>query len=136
MNSRRRLLKVLLPAAVAAAGLGWIASNGLASNLVYYETPSDLAHAAPGQRVRLGGYVEPGSLERSGGAATFTVTDGQRELRVVQQGGVPSLFKEGRGVIVEGALGSDGVFHGDTVLVKHDANYQPPAPGEKPEARG
>jgi cytochrome c-type biogenesis protein CcmE len=51
---------------------------------------------------------------------------------VVNTGGVPSLFRAGQGVVVEGVLGGDGAFHADTVLVKHSNEYRPPAPGEVP----
>ena len=46
--------------------------------------------------------------------------------------GVPSLFQEGKGVVVEGAYQADGTFHADTVIVKHGDRYQPPKPGETP----
>lgn len=133
---KKRPVEVLLVAGVAAVTLGWAAGNGLGSSLVYYATPSDLAHSKPGQRVRLGGYVEPGSLQVRGSTVSFVVTDGRTELRVVQTGSVPSLFREGRGVIVEGALDADRVFHSDTLIVKHDNNYRAPAPGARPEAVG
>lgn len=129
-------LRALLLGGVVLAGLGWVAGNGLAGNLVYYETPSDLLHGNghPGERVRLGGLVESGSLQELAGDVRFVVSDGSEELTVVHQGGVPSQFAAGRGVVVEGYLGADGVFHSDTVLVKHDNRYQPPAPGKIPRS--
>jgi cytochrome c-type biogenesis protein CcmE len=122
--------------AVLAAGLGWVAVNGLSGSLVYYQTPSDLAagRSAAGERLRLGGYVLPGSVRRTGSSVEFVVTDGAARTSVVDSGGVPSLFKAGQGVVVEGMLGGDGVFHADTVLVKHSSDYRPPAPGQTPGA--
>ena len=118
--------------AVLAAGLGWVAVKGLSGSLVYYQTPSDLAagRSAAGERLRLGGYVLAGSVRRVGSSIHFVVSDGAARTRVVDSGGVPSLFKAGQGVVVEGVLGRDGVFHADTVLVKHSSEYRPPAPGE------
>ncbi len=130
--SRRR---VAILAAVVVLSLGWVATRGLASNLVYYLTPTDiLARGSSGEsdRVRLGGYVLPGTVRSSGSVVQFVVSDGQHQVAVVATEGVPSLFKEGRGVVVEGFYGRDGIFHADTVLVKHDNVYQPPAPGSSP----
>jgi len=126
-------LRVLLLAAAVIGSLAWVAGNGLTSNLVYYQTPTDLlGKDAPGQRVRLGGLVEPGTVRELPGGVSFMVTDGTHEMAVDQRGGVPSMFQAGRGVVVEGAYGRDGVFHADTVLVKHDNMYRPPAPGATP----
>lgn len=130
--SRRR---VAILAAVVALGLGWVVTRGLASNLVYYLTPSDiLARGSSGEtdRVRLGGYVLPGTVRSAGTIVQFVVSDGQHQVAVAATDGVPSLFKEGRGVVVEGYFGRDGIFHADTVLVKHDNVYRPPAPGASP----
>jgi cytochrome c-type biogenesis protein CcmE len=126
--------RTLVAVAVLAAGLGWVAVRGLSGSLVYYQTPSDVAagRAAAGERLRLGGYVLSGSVQRSGSSIHFVVTDGAARTSVVNTGGVPALFKAGQGVVVEGVLGSDGVFHADTMLVKHSSEYRPPAPGEKP----
>jgi len=115
--------------------LAWVATRGLAGNLVYYVTPSDLLQksaGASGERVRLGGYVLPGTLVDSGTTVQFVVSDGSNRMPVVATHGVPSLFREGRGVVLEGVYGADGAFHADTVLVKHDNVYRPPAPGQSP----
>lgn len=126
--------RVAVVAALVAVSLGWLITRGLASNLVYYLTPTDLLQrgVAGNERVRLGGYVLPGTVHDAGSVVQFVVSDGQQQMLVVATGGVPSLFHEGRGVVVEGVLGRDGTFHADTVLVKHDNVYRPPAPGESP----
>ena len=130
MGARR----VFLLAAVVAVSLAWLASKGLASNLIYYFTPTDLlkGSASQGERVRLGGYVLPGTVHDFDSRVQFVVSDGTNQMMVVATGGVPSLFKEGRGVVVEGVFGTDGIFHADTVLVKHDNVYRPPTPGQSP----
>lgn len=127
--------RVAVLAAVVLLSLGWVVTRGLASNLVYYLTPSDIlakGASAIGDRVRLGGYVLPGTVHTSGSLVQFVISDGDQQLAVTASQGVPSLFKEGRGVVVEGFYGKDGIFHADTVLVKHDNVYQPPAPGASP----
>jgi cytochrome c-type biogenesis protein CcmE len=123
--------------AVIVGSLVWVATQGLSSSLVYYNTPSDLlrkGHSAIGDRARLGGYVVPGTVVRQGGAIQFVVGDGTTRMTVLDTGAVPELFREGQGVVVEGALGRDGTFHADTVLIKHNGVYTPPAPGETPHS--
>ena len=102
---------------------------GLSGNITFFYSPSDIAeqHVKPGQRFRLGGLVEEGSLVR--GKSTlikFRVTDHAREVPVVFEGVLPDLFREGQGVVAEGALNAQGVFVADSVLAKHDENYMPP----------
>lgn len=130
-SSRWRLVACL---AVVVAALGWVAAKGLTGNLVYYLTPTDIGNhkAVVGERVRLGGYVVTGSVRHAGQTLRFTVTDGIRSMTVVDSGSVPGLFKAGQGVVVEGTLGKDGRFHSDTLLIKHNGDYRPPSPGEKP----
>jgi cytochrome c-type biogenesis protein CcmE len=83
-------------------------------------------HIQPGKRFRLGGLVQPGSLVHGENLAiTFQVADGSATLPVSYRGILPDLFREGQGVVAEGALDSSGVFRADTVLAKHDENYMP-----------
>src|SRR5690606_18249637 len=101
--------------------------NAFQSNLVFFYTPSQVfAEEAPkGRNFRIGGLVEPGSLERASGSVEvrFRVTDNARTVPVVYNGILPDLFKEGKGVVAQGALGADGVFVASQVLAKHDENY-------------
>jgi cytochrome c-type biogenesis protein CcmE len=103
-------------------------------SLVYFYMPSDLAAArvaqlaASGERVRLGGLVSKGStgFDLQQQAHTFTVTDGTSSLAVRYAGVLPSLFREGQGVVAEGRLTPDGWLAADRVLAKHDEKYMPP----------
>jgi cytochrome c-type biogenesis protein CcmE len=118
---------------VIGAALAWVATRGLAGNLVYYRTPSEVVtDARPGERMRMGGVVEPGSSREVDGGIRFIVTDGTTRVTVLGTGDVPALFREGQGVVVEGTYGTDGAFHADTVLVRHGSEYRPPSPGETP----
>jgi cytochrome c-type biogenesis protein CcmE len=85
----------------------------------------------------LGGLVEDGSLKR-GEATTvsFVVTDKRATLPVTYTGVLPDLFREGQGVVAEGMLNADGVFHADSVLAKHDEKYMPPEVAEKLKEQG
>ena len=102
--------------------------NAMSSSIVFFQSPSDIAreHLAPGTRIRIGGLVKPGSVERSADLRIkFDVTDGQNDVPVRYQGIVPDLFREGQGVVAEGKLEPDGSFVADTVLAKHDERYMP-----------
>jgi cytochrome c-type biogenesis protein CcmE len=104
--------------------------NAFQSNLVFFFSPTDVAeHRAPeGRAFRIGGLVEDKSLTRAGDGLTvrFRVTDTAQTIPVVYTGILPDLFKEGKGVVAQGRIGPDGVFHATEVLAKHDENYMPP----------
>jgi cytochrome c-type biogenesis protein CcmE len=131
-------LRVAACLAVVVLALAWVAIRGLTGNFVYYLTPADVvaqhkAHA--GQRIRLGGYVVPGTVHRRGPVLTFTVTDRTDSIQVTDTGPVPELFKAGQGVVLEGVLGAGGRLFADTTLVQHNGDYFPPKPGEPPPHR-
>lgn len=108
-----------------AAGLVLFA---LSDRIVFFNSPSDVVQggAVPGERIRLGGLVEEGSVVRTNGSLiTFRITDTGNSVNVVFDGILPDLFREGQGVVTEGSLGADGVFVADTVLAKHDETYMP-----------
>src|SRR5262249_32821645 len=131
-------LRVAVCLAVVVFALSWVAIRGLTGNFVYYLTPTDVvAHhkAQVGQRLRLGGYVVPGSVRHAGSVLMFPVTDRTDSIQVLDTGSVPELFRAGQGVVLEGTLGRDGRFHADTVLVQHNGNYFPPKPEQPPPHR-
>jgi cytochrome c-type biogenesis protein CcmE len=104
--------------------------NAFRSNLVFFFSPSQIAAGeAPKDRAfRVGGMVETGSVKRQADGVTvqFVVTDTAKSVPVVYKGILPDLFREGKGVVAEGRLGTDGVFRAEQVLAKHDENYMPP----------
>jgi cytochrome c-type biogenesis protein CcmE len=108
-------------------------------SIVFFHTPSDVAEhkLAPGLRFRLGGLVQQGSVARGDGThVAFTVTDTLATVPVTYEGILPDLFREGQGVVAEGALGADGRFVADTVLAKHDETYMPPEVAKALEEKG
>ncbi len=102
--------------------------NAFNSNLVFFYTPSQIAakEAPQGRTFRVGGMVEAGTVVREGLTVRFLVTDTAKTVPVKYDGVLPDLFKEGKGVVAQGQLGSDGVFVAREVLAKHDENYMPP----------
>ena len=100
----------------------------LSDTITFFHTPSDLTETGvqPGQRIRLGGMVEEGTVKKGPGTLTsFGVTDTIKTVTVTYDGILPDLFREGQGVVTEGKLQTDGNFVADTVLAKHDENYMP-----------
>ena len=113
--------------AVLAIAAGLVL-NAMRDSIVFFSTPAMVSEKKiqPGQRFRLGGMVEQGSLKRGDNlAVNFTVSDGNAQLPVAYKGILPDLFREGQGVVAEGAIDSAGVFKADTVLAKHDETYMP-----------
>ena len=111
----------------------------LRDSIVFFYTPSEVAekHLDAGQRFRLGGLVESGSLKRGEGTTvSFVVTDKRATLPVTYTGVLPDLFREGQGVVAEGMLNADGVFRADSVLAKHDEKYMPPEVAKKLKEQG
>ena len=116
---------------IAAVGLAvGLVLNALKDNVSLYFTPTQVYNKeAPQDRsFRIGGLVEQGSLKREGDGLTarFVITDLKKSLPVVYVGILPDLFKEGKGVVAQGKMESDGVMHASEVLAKHDENYMPP----------
>ena len=108
-------------------------------SIAYFYVPGDLAKAdvAPGTRIRLGGLVESGTVKRGeGSTVTFTVTDTLANVPVTYTGILPDLFREGQGVVAEGAFGADRLFVADTVLAKHDETYMPKDVADRLKAQG
>ena len=126
-RKQRRLTMIggsLAVLAIAAAPV----LNAMRDSIVFFSTPAMVAekHIQAGKRFRLGGLVEKGSLVRGDNlAVSFKVSDGDATLPVTYKGILPDLFREGQGVVAEGALDSSGVFRADTVLAKHDETYMP-----------
>jgi cytochrome c-type biogenesis protein CcmE len=108
-------------------------------SIVFFYSPSEVMamELAPGQRFRLGGLVEEGSVVRGEGTTVrFAITDQAKTLPVSYTGVLPDLFREGQGVVAEGVLDSDGTFRADNVLAKHDENYMPPEVAKKLKEQG
>jgi cytochrome c-type biogenesis protein CcmE len=137
-RKQTRLTIILVSLALVAAAAGLIL-YAIRDTIVFFFTPSEITekHIAPGTRIRLGGLVEKGSLLKAGGTeVSFSVTDGIGIMKVRYNGQLPDLFREGQGVVAEGAQGTDGVFVADTVLAKHDENYMPKDVADKLKEKG
>jgi len=125
-RKQRRLILIGSSLGVLAIAAALVLS-ALRDSIVFFNSPTDVAekHIPVGTRVRIGGLVKPGTIQRGENMQVrFEVTDGNSDLPVRYQGIVPDLFREGQGVVAEGKLES-GMLVADTVLAKHDERYMP-----------
>ena len=130
MKPRHKRIAAIAVGVVALGIVTALVLSAFQKNLVFFFTPSQVAanEAPQGRTFRIGGLVEQGSLKRlpDGVSVAFVVTDTAKSMNVIYKGSLPDLFKEGKGVVAQGQLGPDGVFHANEVLAKHDENYMPP----------
>jgi cytochrome c-type biogenesis protein CcmE len=139
MTRKRRRLTLIGGAVVVLALSVGLVLFALEDSIVFFNSPTDLLekHIKPGQRVRIGGLVKEGSVSRGDNLAVrFEVTDGRSTVAVAYQGLLPDLFREGQGVVAEGALDAPGMFRADSVLAKHDETYMPKEVAEALKKQG
>ena len=106
--------------------------GALRENIVFFYTPTDIttSSARLGGAIRLGGLVKEGSVSIDGLQSVFAVTDGTTDITVLYDNALPSLFREGQGVVAEGSM-NNGKFIATNILAKHDENYMPAEVAEK-----
>ena len=130
MSRKRRRLYVVLAGVGALGVAAALVLNALEDSLVFFYSPTEVMarELPPSGQLRLGGLVEDESVvrEADGLTTTFRITDLSNVVAVSYRGLLPDLFREGQGVVAEGAFGTDGVFVASEVLAKHDENYMPP----------
>jgi cytochrome c-type biogenesis protein CcmE len=134
MKRRHRRIAFILVGLSGLAIATYLVASAFRNNLVFFFSPTQVAaREAPVNRpFRVGGLVQNGTLQRDKDGLTvrFVVTDTAANVPVVYKGILPDLFKEGRGCVAQGRIDSEGVFHADQVLAKHDENYMPPEAGQ------
>ena len=129
MKPRHKRLAIIAGALASLGVAAALVLNALDSNIALYVTPTDVAagKAPQGKAFRIGGMVKEGSIQRKELTVHFVITDTARDIPVAYTGILPDLFKEGKGAVIQGRLGTDGLFTASEVLAKHDENYMPPA---------
>src|ERR1051325_4223205 len=134
MKRRHKRITFIVVGLVGLSIAAYLVASAFRNNLVFFFSPTQVAaKEAPINRpFRLRRLVQEGTVKRDPDGLTvrFTVTDTAQSIPVVYKGILPDLFKEGRGCVAQGKLTSDGVFHAEQVLAKHDENYMPPEAGQ------
>lgn len=127
----QRLLFIIVSMIFLCAGT-LLTMAAFRNNLVFFYSPSDLVKQPLSstlpltKTIRIGGLVKAGSIEHgSGDSINFIITDGQADIKVLYNGILPNLFREGQGCIAEGKITSDGEFTAQKILAKHDEKYMP-----------
>ena len=124
LTPKQRRFLGIAAVAILLAGAMALVLGALRENIVFFYTPSEIPADSEGRPVRLGGLVKDGSVRIDGLESRFVVTDGTAEIAVSFDGALPSLFREGQGVVAEGRI-SNGTLTASNVLAKHDETYMP-----------
>ncbi|SCW82457.1 cytochrome c-type biogenesis protein CcmE [Sphingobium faniae] len=129
MKAKHQRLILALVALAALIGAGLLAASALRDEAAYFYAPNDVKTKGvePGKAIRLGGMVVGGSLKRGADGVTihFDVSDGKATVPAQFSGIAPDLFREGSGVVAEGAFDAKGTFVATNLLAKHDERYMP-----------
>ena len=130
-----RSRRFIIGALIIVAALGYIIYGGMREAVVYFVTPAELkaTEAAANEKfLRMGGMVVNGSLQKDVKNLTYRceLTDGTASFPVFFRGVPPDLFTEGKGAVVEGRIGADGIFQATTIMAKHAEEYSPHADGK------
>ncbi len=137
---RRKRLGIILFIATALSFAVGLTLYALSQNIDLFYTPTQIAagEVAVGQRIRVGGMVREGSYVAASDSlrVEFDATDFVNNVPIHYEGILPDLFREGQGVVVEGALDANGLFQASRVLAKHDENYMSPEVKAALEASG
>jgi len=136
MSPKAKRFAIVIAAGALLAAAAGLAMTALRDNIVFFVTPSEVTDIhLSAERIRLGGLVADGSILIDGTVAQFDVTDESATFTIRYDGALPDLFREGQGIIAEGAF-RDRLFVADTVLAKHDETYMPREIKESLEEQG
>jgi cytochrome c-type biogenesis protein CcmE len=130
LNPRKRRLYFIMLVVSSFSVALCLSLYALRQKVNLYQTPQQVSAKPLKENVvfRLGGMVVKGSVKHGENLqVNFTLTDYHAEIPVQYQGILPSLFREGQGIVAQGRMNEQGVFMADEVLAKHDANYKPPS---------
>jgi cytochrome c-type biogenesis protein CcmE len=123
----------------------WIATASMSDTQTYYKTIAELGKMGSKsmeQKVRVGGDVEKGSIQRAGQEVDFTMVQKDPAkpdqaplfLKVAYTGRdpLPDTFRDGAQALADGKMGVDGVFHANKIQAKCASKYAT-KPGEAPK---
>ena len=130
MNAKYRRLFITIIIILTLGLATKLILMALEDNIVYFYTPNDLIEKFGDtnniqNKIRIGGLVLESSIKKEGEKSIFIITDRKKEVKVVFDGSLPDLFREGQGIVAEGIFKNNN-FIASEVLAKHDENYMPP----------
>jgi cytochrome c-type biogenesis protein CcmE len=131
----KRYGKFVALIAVVIGTLVWLATAGMKDNKTYYKTIAELGQMgdkAYGERLRVGGDVEAGSIHRVGSEVQFVLVQDKMRLPVAYTGTepLPDTFRSGAQALADGRLGKDGVFRTSAIQAKCASKYEAKVPGQ------
>jgi len=140
MSPRKKRILMVCAILVGISISAILILTAFEKNLMYFYSPTEIINGdAPKTRsFRIGGLVVTDSVIRNSDdlKVSFILTDTINEVKVIYEGILPDLFREGQGIVANGKLQSDNIFIAEQVLAKHDENYMPPEVAEALEAAG
>ena len=130
MNAKYRRLFITIIIILTLGLATKLILMALEDNIVYFYTPNDLIEKFGDtkniqNKIRIGGLVLESSIKKEGKKTIFMITDRKKEVKVLFEGPLPDLFREGQGIVAEGMFQNNN-FIASEVLAKHDENYMPP----------
>ena len=130
MNAKYRRLFITIIIILTLGLATKLILMALEDNIVYFYTPNDLIEKFSDtkniqNKIRIGGLVLENSIKKEGKKTIFMITDRKKEVKVLFEGPLPDLFREGQGIVAEGMF-QNNKFIASEVLAKHDENYMPP----------
>ena len=130
MNAKYRRLFITIIIILTLGIATKLILMALEDNIVYFYTPNDLIEKFGDtkniqNKIRIGGLVLESSIKKEGEKTIFMITDRKKEVKVLFDGPLPDLFREGQGIVAEGMFQNNN-FIASEVLAKHDENYMPP----------
>ena len=130
MNAKYRRLFITIIIILTLGLATKLILMALEDNIVYFYTPNDLIEKFGDtnniqNKIRIGGLVLESSIKKEGEKSIFMITDRKKEVKVLFEGPLPDLFREGQGIVAEGIFKNNN-FIASEVLAKHDENYMPP----------
>ena len=130
MNPKHRRLFITVIIVITLGLATKLILMALEDNIVYFYTPNDLLEKFGDtqniqNKIRIGGLVLESSIKKEGEKTIFMITDRKKEVKVLFDGPLPDLFREGQGIVAEGMFQNNN-FIASEVLAKHDENYMPP----------
>ena len=130
MNAKYRRLFITIIIILTLGLATKLILMALEDNIVYFYTPNDLIEKFGDtkniqNKIRIGGLVLEDSIKKEGEKTIFMITDRKKEVKVLFDGPLPDLFREGQGIVAEGMFQNNN-FIASEVLAKHDENYMPP----------